>query len=726
MDKLLGGLEARTKGGGRRPVRLDLLDRLRMVLVYGMPDRVYELVPGDESRDYRRLSQEDGAPELDEVEISEESVLAGFTPEAFICLSRSRQLRRLSPHEEPVVVTHASAVALVDGSIRDVVGLSTMAFARKLREQTRSSDGRLRSEAASRLSLIQRAVVPGSRWSTSVREDGQLCIGARVEMPKARITGSMSASDDDDVDDVSRDDLQLLGEIEEEHEVDDEGIEEASADEEAEIPIDDDGGLEDVGRPGLAVVPYNGLKLSDGSLPEEVIVQRVRAVAPGHAEICIVPADAHPFDRFAENRHRGSDVATAVEQVECSFLDGIPLLIARDEETGLEIPMRPEEVTTDGRYRTVDLLADSGPETLVVAVERIDKRNRLVSASGLAESALDQSRLFNDRTKVHVDVVVAEVGDDCAWLEVLDSELPFVVRCGLDRLPRSVRATTVGARGRAEISYDKGWKTTVTLNKVPVRLAKQASGRGLGSGLALEGNQLVVVGRMPPITRRKLLSHSSAVTYRRDIDSIFSRSYRLRARLLDIEALEELQAKKDKGNDLRVRVVKLVKGGALVETSEGVTGFLPSRETWSGREEFKEGKSLKVRVKDVDMNTGKLDFTRKLPSLDPLRRIREGRVVRGTVSRMEEKFAILSLPRKAEGLLHVSELGAGYTRRVDERLEIGQKMKVRVLSASRDEAGRTSIKLSLNINMLGCDEPEFTNELGCNEPEFKNLLGCEG
>ncbi|GGD00999.1 CvfD/Ygs/GSP13 family RNA-binding post-transcriptional regulator [Enterococcus wangshanyuanii] len=72
-----------------------------------------------------------------------------------------------------------------------------------------------------------------------------------------------------------------------------------------------------------------------------------------------------------------------------------------------------------------------------------------------------------------------------------------------------------------------------------------------------------------------------------------------------------------------------------------------------------------------------------------------GMVVDGTITGLQPYGAFVSLSETVQGLIHVSEVQAGYTKNIHNLLEVGQKVKVQIIDI--DEYTK---KISLSLRTL--------------------------
>jgi general stress protein 13 len=72
-----------------------------------------------------------------------------------------------------------------------------------------------------------------------------------------------------------------------------------------------------------------------------------------------------------------------------------------------------------------------------------------------------------------------------------------------------------------------------------------------------------------------------------------------------------------------------------------------------------------------------------------------GMILNGTITGLQPYGAFVSLDEETQGLVHVSEVQAGYTKNIHSLLSVGQKVTVQVIDV--DEYSR---KISLSLRTL--------------------------
>ena len=156
---------------------------------------------------------------------------------------------------------------------------------------------------------------------------------------------------------------------------------------------------------------------------------------------------------------------------------------------------------------------------------------------------------------------------------------------------------------------------------------------------------------------------------------------------------------------IAVKVVKQVNGGVIAAYKE-VTGFIPlsqlSDKFVENADEFM-GQTLDVKVTRVDQKRGRAVFSHKVVLNEEKQKkiaaIWEGLhvddIVEGTVMRFTDYGAFVDLGG-IDGLLHISEISWGKLKHPQEVLQIGDTVKVKILSMN-EEKGKISLGLKQTI-----------------------------
>ena len=167
------------------------------------------------------------------------------------------------------------------------------------------------------------------------------------------------------------------------------------------------------------------------------------------------------------------------------------------------------------------------------------------------------------------------------------------------------------------------------------------------------------------------------------------------------EHWNEINEAYESGKVLTVKIVRQVNGGVIAAYKE-VSGFIPlsqlSDKFVENAEEF-IGQTMNIKVTRVDLKKNRAVFSHKAVMVEErqqkLAEIWNGLnvddVVEGTVMRFTDYGAFVDLGG-IDGLLHISEISWGKLKHPKEVLQIGDKVKVMILSMN-EEKGKISLGL---------------------------------
>lgn len=152
---------------------------------------------------------------------------------------------------------------------------------------------------------------------------------------------------------------------------------------------------------------------------------------------------------------------------------------------------------------------------------------------------------------------------------------------------------------------------------------------------------------------------------------------------------------------LTVKVIRAVNGGVIAAYKE-VSGFIPLSQLSDRYVETADefiGQELEVKVTKVDQRRNRVVFSHKAVLNEEKQKqiaaiwegLHVGDIVEGTVMRFTDYGAFVDIGG-IDGLLHISEISWGKLKHPQEVLEIGQKVKVKILSMN-EEKGKISLGL---------------------------------
>lgn len=136
-------------------------------------------------------------------------------------------------------------------------------------------------------------------------------------------------------------------------------------------------------------------------------------------------------------------------------------------------------------------------------------------------------------------------------------------------------------------------------------------------------------------------------------------------------------------------VTRLMDFGAFISISNGVEGMAHvSKLSWDRVKHPKDvlavGQSVRVKVDKINKENGKISLSVKDTMTNPwygiAERYPDGTVLKGTVTKLADFGAFVSLEAGIEGMVHISELAHGRVSTVQSAVKVGEEIDVKVLS----------------------------------------------
>ena len=163
---------------------------------------------------------------------------------------------------------------------------------------------------------------------------------------------------------------------------------------------------------------------------------------------------------------------------------------------------------------------------------------------------------------------------------------------------------------------------------------------------------------------------------------------------------DELFAKLKVGDEIEGKVSGLTTYGAFVNLGAADGLIHISELSWDRvanvADVLQVGQDIQVKVIKLDPETSRISLSLRQLGHDPWdhieKRFPTGAIVEGEVTKIKKYGAFLQIGDGIEGLLHISELAWEHVERTEDVVEVGQKLRVRVLQADRS---RRRISLSL-------------------------------
>ncbi len=186
-----------------------------------------------------------------------------------------------------------------------------------------------------------------------------------------------------------------------------------------------------------------------------------------------------------------------------------------------------------------------------------------------------------------------------------------------------------------------------------------------------------------------------------------------RREAVDAIAWQNFKQELEDKTPVTVKITEAVKGG-VVGYLDGVRAFIPasqlSLDYVENLEEF-VGRTIEARVITADENDKRLVLgakdllreRREAQKAETISNLAVGLVTEGTVQSLQPYGAFVSLGNGIDGLVHISQItGTKRLRHPKEMLEVGQKVKVKVLAVKDG-------KISLSMKAVE-ETPEVESE----------------
>ncbi len=155
----------------------------------------------------------------------------------------------------------------------------------------------------------------------------------------------------------------------------------------------------------------------------------------------------------------------------------------------------------------------------------------------------------------------------------------------------------------------------------------------------------------------------------------------------------------------QAKVVKLMNFGAFAELEPGIEGLIPVSEmSWAGRvnhpkDVVGEGQLVEVEILKLDPEKKQISMSIKSVQGDPWKGIDEkyfkDGIYTGTVARLAEFGAFITLEPGVDGLVHISEMSDKHVKRSGDVVKEGESVQVKVL-----EIDPRAKRISLSMKAL--------------------------
>ncbi len=189
--------------------------------------------------------------------------------------------------------------------------------------------------------------------------------------------------------------------------------------------------------------------------------------------------------------------------------------------------------------------------------------------------------------------------------------------------------------------------------------------------------------------------------------------------------------------------------GVFVELEEGIDGLIHISDiSWTKRvrhpsEFFQKGRTVEAVVLTIDSVNRRISLGVKQLERDPWAKVEDrypvGEYVTGDVIRITPYGAIVKLEDDIEGLLHISEIAGRRINRVEDVLDAGDRIKVKIINVSpnerrinlslwqyQNETGDKGIEKGGGLEALAAEEAKAEAAAALMEEEDEESAEAEG
>ena len=179
---------------------------------------------------------------------------------------------------------------------------------------------------------------------------------------------------------------------------------------------------------------------------------------------------------------------------------------------------------------------------------------------------------------------------------------------------------------------------------------------------------------------------------------------------MEDKSWDQLEKAKKNQAPIEVTVKEITKGGIVVETKEGMSGFLPqSHVQFAQQQQITVGKTVSLQVLELDRKENRIIFSQKSAISEAqlneiVKKLSKGTKVETQVVNVANFGLFVTVPvnmndvQEMDGLIHISEVSWDKVNDLSSMFSVGQKIEAVVIGVDK-ESGR----LDLSIKQLTLD-----------------------
>jgi transcriptional accessory protein Tex/SPT6 len=130
----------------------------------------------------------------------------------------------------------------------------------------------------------------------------------------------------------------------------------------------------------------------------------------------------------------------------------------------------------------------------------------------------------------------------------------------------------------------------------------------------------------------------------------------------------------------------------------------------------KSGDSVDVWIKEIDVKKGRISLSMKRRPTRSLDALKAGEPITGHVKSLTNYGAFVDIGAETDGLVHVSEMGSGFTQSPSEVVKVGAEVEVWV-----KEVDAKAKRISLTMKDPASQAPSASRSRSRNEPAKQEM-----
>lgn len=721
-SSFLDSLSGHKKSDEIRPVSFELLDRVRIIMTYGLCNQIYfssiGMKDSNDPINYQAyIAHPERHPELVElhkdakVQISRESVLHGrIVPSHFVCGKRQRQRQYVSALTEPETIILASFIAKINPAWLEVVEQPIMQLVQLVHQERERQAEKVDLAARLNKLFIDQFYPVGSICVCSPDVNGTFQVERRHSTP-VKISATVTYEEIEEI--------ELLNTPEAEGELDPNAGVKRKDSKIAVTPEEDNTEIapiwsylvEDDER-------YRGNKIElveDRLRPQGVMIadtdrisvdKHINAIVTGY--VCVpgtIPLlklrpvlQPDPYKNFQNNHAVGEAYEFEIVGVEHYVNDPLAYLIVRDPISRLEISLDPFDVGLTGRNYAVDYLDQYKGKKIFATVEQIRNKGKQVRLSRLPQAEEQMLRFLGKGSAREVEAGIMEVNDNGMYLWLVPDKTEDFLPCGgfvrVQRLPNRPTEMERGKICKVRLSAKNFKKRppTRSIKSLPKNVEKSLNSH-LGNNLDWdsEQNRLSATGRINYKQRNELLALSEDPDYQRALHILFRRSNEFELDVIDLTGQELLLKECNNKGTATVKILKVDSNGVLVITDDDFEIYLKYQNILATKgldltDYLLPGNIRNLNVRKNDQ--GELEFNILRAEENPQLLYPVGSRVVGTVSYIFDDgsaaFVMLQPGMKKDAYLSSTDVTFGKKEDLRKLFKLGQPIDVRVIENTLD------------------------------------------